>query len=306
MESFGVVVGSGAAALLLGYAYFRRNKVTRPPIGLMNGVDVIVIVATIVLIPFIYLALPLWAVTLIVVPSGLGIVYVTLEPVLGNRKLIWLSSLLLVGADVVLATRYGADSRLFLAVNNVLVVLVVIGVSNLWVQGGMKARHITTLAAVLTVYDLVATSVLTLMTDLVGRVSEIPMAPFVAWNGPGRDLALGIGDLLIATTFALAMRKAYGRGAGAVAVGVSLGGIVLALGLIAVGVIGRIIPVMVILGPLMVAQYLTWHRRYGLERTTLEYQTAEPVAARSSRGSADGGPRDGGRESTAKEVIAHA
>jgi len=33
---------------------------------------------------------------------------------------------------------------------------------------------------------------------------------------------------------------------------------------------------MVILGPLMVAQYLYWRRRTGAERTTQEYLRAEP------------------------------
>jgi hypothetical protein len=36
-------------------------------------------------------------------------------------------------------------------------------------------------------------------------------------------------------------------------------------------------PVMVILGPLMVAQYLYWRRRHGPERTTRQYRLAERV-----------------------------
>jgi hypothetical protein len=36
------------------------------------------------------------------------------------------------------------------------------------------------------------------------------------------------------------------------------------------------LPAMIVLGPLMVAQYLFWERRLGGERTTWQYQQAEP------------------------------
>jgi hypothetical protein len=35
-------------------------------------------------------------------------------------------------------------------------------------------------------------------------------------------------------------------------------------------------PVMVVLGPLMVLQYLYWRHRCGQERTTWQYRQAEP------------------------------
>jgi hypothetical protein len=286
--SFGIVAGCAMAAIVLAYAYFRRCTVTRPPIGVMNRVDVFIIAATIILIPFVYLALPLWAISLIVMPSGLAIVYLTLEPLLKHRPLIWLCSLLLVSADLAAAAVYGSGTGVFLAVNDLLVVVIVIGVSNLWVQSGMTARHVTMLAAIVTLYDVIATSALPLMSDLLGRLSRIPLAPFVAWNGsgPGLDLALGFGDLLMAATFALAIRKAYGHRAGATAVALALSGIVIALGLVQYQVVGRVIPVMVILGPLMVMQYLTWGRRRGAERTMLQYRTAERLAGQPPRRSA--------------------
>jgi hypothetical protein len=37
-------------------------------------------------------------------------------------------------------------------------------------------------------------------------------------------------------------------------------------------------PVMTVLGPLMVLQYLWWSRRLGPERTTRAYLLAEPLA----------------------------
>jgi hypothetical protein len=40
-----------------------------------------------------------------------------------------------------------------------------------------------------------------------------------------------------------------------------------------------IFPVMTVLGPLMVGQYLYWRRQRGQERTIWQYLQAEPVSA---------------------------
>jgi hypothetical protein len=101
------------------------------------------------------------------------------------------------------------------------------------------------------------------------RVSRLPFAPLVGWPAgqDGRWAAIGLGDLLVATVFPPVMRKAYGRAAGwaALVVGAALLGAVVALG--ALGGI-RLVPVMAVLGPAMVLQYVGWARRRGAERTT--------------------------------------
>ena len=45
--------------MLLSWAYFRRYQLSRPPIGVFGLGDVVVMLAAIILIPFLYLALPL-------------------------------------------------------------------------------------------------------------------------------------------------------------------------------------------------------------------------------------------------------
>ncbi|MBV8719379.1 MAG: hypothetical protein JOZ65_30275 [Chloroflexi bacterium] len=40
------------------------------------------------------------------------------------------------------------------------------------------------------------------------------------------------------------------------------------------------LPTMVALGPLMGAPYVFWSRRHGVERTTWQYQQAQPPVAR--------------------------
>ncbi len=44
-----------------------------------------------------------------------------------------------------------------------------------------------------------------------------------------------------------------------------------------VGLGKYVFPVMIVLGPLMVAQYLFWRRRKGPERKTWQYLQAEPL-----------------------------
>jgi hypothetical protein len=74
------------------------------------------------------------------------------------------------------------------------------------------------------------------------------------------------------------MRKAYGRAAGLVALAVGFAAITTVLMVIELRMINAAIPVMVILGPLMAAQYLSWGHRRPAERTTWEYLQAEPLA----------------------------
>jgi hypothetical protein len=276
---FTVVAGLAVASTLLCSAYFRRYQVTRPPIGVFNGRDVAILLAAIVLIPYLYLALPLAVVATLLVLTTLGILYFTWAPVVQRRRPVTAIVVGALAADVAIALVEGTASNTFLAVNNVVLVVVVVGVANLWAQSGMKARDATALAAGLAIYDFIATSQLTLMTDLIDRLSEVPLLPFIAWREGTGALGLGLGDLLLAGVFPLVMRKAFGPRAASAALAVSIAVIVAVLGLIQLGVIDFAVPVMVVLGPLMVAQYAVWIRRHGSERTTLQYLQAEPLAA---------------------------
>jgi hypothetical protein len=87
---------------------------------------------------------------------------------------------------------------------------------------------------------------------------------------------IGLGDLQFAMAGPLVFRKASGRTAGVVAMPVELG----AVGAVFLaGVLGWLpgtFPVMVVLGPLLVAQYLVWLRVRGHERTTAQYLRKEP------------------------------
>lgn len=274
-----VVLAHAALAPILASLYFRRYQVTRPPIGVFNRRDVYVVLGAIVLVPYLYLALPPWAVTALLALASASVLYFVAEPMIRSGRTTLAIVLVLVAVDIATALARGVTSTEFLVVNNGVVVLVVLGIANLWAQSGMRARHIAVLAGALAAYDFVATSQLTLMTDLVHRLAHAPLVPFVAWGGAREGIAIGLGDLLLAGAFPLVMRKAYGRGAWLVALATGLAATAAVLAAVDLRVVEAAIPVMVVLGPLMVAQYCYWARRRGRERTTRQYLEAEPIGA---------------------------
>jgi hypothetical protein len=272
-----VIITGAALAACLSWLYFRRYAITRPPIGVFNLRDVAILVIAIAVIPYVYLELPLIVLAGVLTVTATSILYFTLEPVLRRRPTILAVAAVVVGADLALAVVDGTTSNAFLALNNVLMIVAVVGVANLWVQSGMGAIEVTVLAAVLAVYDFVATSQLTLMTDLISRLSEIPLVPFVAWDtAQGDGLGIGLGDLLLLSVFPLAMRKSFGRPAGLAGLGIGLAVVGAVLAALETGAIDTAIPAMVVLGPVMVAQYAYWARRLP-QRTTWQYLQAEPL-----------------------------
>jgi hypothetical protein len=268
------------ATIVLGWGYFRRYRVSRPPIGVMTLGDVLVLIVGIILIPYLYLALPGWLVGAILALGTFGILQLLLEPVLPGRWLSWVVAGGLVGADVLLAARAGTRSLSYLAVNDLVLILAVAGVTNLWVQSGFTARDLAVLAAVLTLYDLIATTLLPLTNELIGRLVGLPFTPLLTWpTGDDGWLGLGLGDLLLATVGPLVFRKAFGKPAGIVALVIALATIAAVMILPLTGWLQETFPVMVVLGPLLVAQYGYWIRRQGTERTTAAYLVAEPGPA---------------------------
>src|SRR5438105_7247221 len=112
------VAGQAAAAVVLGWLYFRRYRLARPPVGVMNLADVAVMVGGIILIPYLYLALPPWLVaTLLTLGIG-SMLYFALEPVLAAGWATWLATAALVAADLGTRLHFGAAAAAASEVNN--------------------------------------------------------------------------------------------------------------------------------------------------------------------------------------------
>jgi hypothetical protein len=274
-----VILGHATTALLLSWGYFRRYAISRPPIGVFNLRDIAIMIGGIALMPYLYLALPRWIVAGLLAVGVLSALFFMAEPVLRRRWAIWLAMIALAGADIWMALVFGAASAPFFATNNLVLTLVVVGLTNLWGQSGMKARDVALLAGVLTIYDIIVTWQLTQTSDLFRGLSGLPFAPIVAWpvGSTGLWLGIGLGDLLLAAVFPLVVRKAFGRIAGRAALMIGVGAIGAVMALPILGFVQTAFPVMVVLGPLTVLQYLVYRRRHGPERTTWQYLQSEPA-----------------------------
>jgi hypothetical protein len=267
-----IVLGQIAAALLLSWGYFRRYAVTRPPIGVFNLWDIAVVIGGIILVPYMYLLLPSGLVVSLLALGVLTVLYLVWEPILHSRWAIWLIALGLLAADIGLMLWLGPASALFFAVNNLVLVIVIVGITNLWAQSGMKARDVALLAGILAIYDAIVTWQMTQTSALFSRLLGLPLAPIIAWPiGGGEWLGIGVGDLLIAAVFPLAMRKAFGRRTSITALAINFGAISALLLFATLASARNVFPVMIVLGPLTLVQYAYWRGRRGRERTTRQY-----------------------------------
>ncbi len=270
-----VVVTFSAVGILFSSLYFRRFRIARPPIGVFNFRDLVYLMLGVVLVPFLYLVIPIWSVAALLILSTASLLYFTWEPVVRTRWAIWLATIAVLGADIWSALQYSLSGQAFSLVNDFVVVVIVVGVTNLWAQSGMKARDVTILSGGLMIYDFTATTLLPSMGDLMERLVGLPLSPQVAWGTQHTAFyaSIGLGDLLLASIFPMIMRKAYGPAAGYTSIAISIAAI---LGMF-VTPIGTMFPAMIILAPLAIVQYVYWLRRNGAERSTQEYLQMEPL-----------------------------
>ena len=283
MIAYAVVMTLVGTATLAAWIYFRRFEVMRPPIGVFDWHDVVFMLVAIVVVPVAYLELPRAAVGAVLCLLALNVFYFGLEPVLRWRSLVWLATIGLVTANVVVSQTANAGTSWIVAVNDLELAALVVFVTNMLVQSGMRARDLAFIVSGLAVYDLIATTMLGLMGDLLRRLATLPFAPLLAWREGGRWLAVGLGDLLMVALAPLVMRKAFGRTAGIVSAVTGVAAVAGMLAALRLGWVSRDIPAMVVLGPLLLPQYAWWRLRLGRERKTWEYLEIEAPLHRVTR-----------------------
>jgi hypothetical protein len=267
-----VVVLTIAATVALASIYLRRVSIERPPVGKYNSRDIAIMMVFVVVLPPLYLRLPSWIVALLLGAVFLGVLRFTLTPLLRSTAL-W-AALVLVAVD--LASALVGDRALgpwmFLAANNALVVIGVVGVCNLYVQNGMSARDVVFFGVALGVYDFVATVFLPVMVEFFEQLRTIPFTPIMAW-GRGRGAApIGLGDVLMLTLWALVAWKAFGSTPGWIAAATGIATVSCFYWLASVDLIPAGVPTMAALGPLMGLEYAVFRRVIGPERTVSAFR----------------------------------
>lgn len=253
--------------------YFIKVRMPRPAVGRFTGSDVVIMTVLLIALPFGYIHLPTPALIAVFGVLILVVIQTALAPLLGGRAGL-LAAIVACGA--VLAAGQTHHVLLLMWGNDLLIMVAVVGVVNLWVQTGMSAAQVAALSAVLSVYDLVATGLSTFTASFFSRISGEPFAPALAASHGTMPVALGLGDCLMLALWPLAAAKAYGRVAGWTGAFVGLAATAIVEGGSAAGWITGNVPVLTIIGPLAVAQWAFWRLRSGAERTTGGWQSGAP------------------------------
>lgn len=268
------------ATCLIAFAYMRRYALARPPVGVFNGRDVVALYAFIIGLPLLYIIMPPWLLLGFLILTFCSALSIGLRPVL-PRGYIWPLIGLLAGLDIWLMRTVAGTVRgwqIELAVNSLLVMCLAVAVANLYVQGGMKVKHVALFALSLGVYDYVF---LGFTRELADSFFGHPLNPAMGMRYGLVSVDIGLGDLLVYALFTLTLLKAWGKKPMIIGLGVItlFGAIIPSSAVLLISTFDRgggnvVTPAQMFFGPAAILTYLWMRRRYGTERTIAEYYAA--------------------------------
>jgi hypothetical protein len=286
------VIMTGVIVVCAGaLVYFRRVRIERPAVGTFNARDVVILLVVVGVLPFVYGWLPVPLVTGLLALTFASALYIGYRPVLGPVG-IWLGIGLLFGFNIwssnhIMGTLPGW--QVWFAEQGIVVALAAIAVCNLYLQGGMKLRHVAWLSLGLAGYDIVFAAYYPLTGRLIARYLTHPLTPLFGMRLGYVDFAVGLGDLLVYSLFFVAAYKAYGARAATIAAGVIvvMGGFATAfipfLFSFTNANLDVLVPAQSLFGPAAFLTYLWMKRHYGRERTMAEYLASQDDAAAAPR-----------------------
>lgn len=286
---FGALASAGCALL-----YFQRVHQERPAVGVFNGRDVTIVFCFVLVLPFLYILLPSAVLTGVLCLTFMIAIFIGLRPLLRPRYL-WILippvlALNIVVAETLLGTRPGW--QLYWVITDVLVLLAVVSVANLYVQGGMRLLHVAWFALLLAVYDGFFAFVVPISQKLADRFEGQPLDPSIGFAWGPYNANIGLGDLLVYCLFIAAAYKGFGKKGALVSfINIAIFGAILPsmspliISAVVRANIGITIPAQVIFGPVAFITYF-WLSRSTPERNMagwLSVQAAakhEPIRAR--------------------------
>jgi hypothetical protein len=259
--------------------YFRRVRVERPPIGTFNFRDITILLVIITALPFLYAVLPGWAITCFLTVTFAGSLFIGYSQVI-RPALLWLGIGLLLGANI-----YESHFMMGSVVGwqvwwlelDILVIAGAVAVANLYVQGGMRLKHVVYFALALGCYDVFSALVINVTAVLVEKFIGQPLDPTFGMRFQVANYGIGIGDLLIYALYTIACYKAFGKNAARIAIvlAVVFGAAAPSLCPIVIALIDFrndiLIPSQLFFAPVAFVAYLLMQRHYGRERSMGEY-----------------------------------
>lgn len=281
-----IAVTGAVVTSLAALVYLRRVRLERPAIGTFNRRDIMILFVFIVFLPTLYVVLPQWLLTSFLVVTFVASMSIGYRPLMSASRL-WLGIGLLVGLNIWMArTLLGtvAGWQIYWTENSILVVLGAVAVANLYVQGGMRLRHVAWFALVLAVYDAIFTLIWPVTNELAERFLGYPLDPSVGMRIGLYNASIGLGDLLVYALFLITAYKAYGRAAAKLALL-----LVVVFGAVAPSLAPLIfrelidartdlvVPAQSLFGPAAFLAYVWMRRKYGPERTMQQFLASTDV-----------------------------
>lgn len=300
MFSIVVVMAGAMITCVCALVYFRHVRMERPALGTFNGRDIAFLSVFIVGLPLLYLLVPAWGLTSFLVLTFLASLSIGYRSLL-RPELLWAGIGLLIGINIWVArTQLGTVSgwQLYWTLNGIAVLLGAVAIVNLYVQGGMKFKHVALFAFGLAFYDAIFSMIIPLTPQLADAFQGQPLDPSIGMRTALLSANIGIGDLLVYGLFTVAAFKAYGR-AGlkvtfpTVAV---FGALIpaaapLVLSIVIRGGLNVVVPAQTFFGPAALVAFLYLRKRMGRERTMAEFLVSSDVGATLNSATAPGRER---------------
>lgn len=275
---FVVLIGA-VLSCACALAYFRHVRMERPAVGTFNGRDIAFLSVFIIALPLLYLVLPGWALTGFLIVTFLASLSIGYRNLLAPMTL-WLVIGVLIGTNIWLAeTQLGTVRgwQFYWGLTSLIVLFGVVAVVNLYIQGGMRLKHIAVLAFGLAFYDAFFSMIIPLTPQLADAFQGKPLDPSIGMRTALLSSNIGIGDLLVYGLFTVAAFKAYGWVGAKVSFGIVtvFGALLpatapLLLSIVIRGGFNVVTPAQMFFGPAALLAYL-WLRHQGRERTMAEY-----------------------------------
>jgi hypothetical protein len=266
--------------------YFQHVRLERPPIGVFNSRDIVMLLCFIVALPLIYLFLPGQVLTALLVITFMAASYIGLRPLMPAR-FVWLITLPLLAANIVVTQITNAGWQpglpLYWILDDIIVLLAAAAVANLYVQGGMRLRHVAWFALILSFYDAFFAFVIPVSQALADRFEGAALDPSIGFAIGAYRANIGLGDLLVFSLFTIAAYKGYGKKAAiaAIALIAIFGAILPSLSPLMIAAvtrkIGITVPAQVFFGPAAFIAYL-WLARHAPERSMAQWFSLRDAA----------------------------
>jgi hypothetical protein len=268
--------------------YFRRYRIERPAIGTFNGRDIAILFVLLATIPVFYLSLSRVILTTFLCITFLASLSIGFRPVMSPAR-VWLVIGVLLGLNIWMGNNALGSVlgwQAFWVENDIVILLGAMSVANLYVQGGMKMKHVAWFALLLGGYDVIFTSLFPVTNALVEEFLGFPLDPSFGFRLGVDNAAIGLGDLLVYALFFVTAFKAYGRKAARIAMTVILvfGGILPSMVPLLINYVDArtdtVVPAQFWFGPAAFVTYLIMRRKWGRERTTKEFLASTDVITR--------------------------